>query len=91
MSRKDIRDLVILSAVFTIVSVLISKLFKPTAKIVNKDDGSESYAYVGKNGAFVTNKKGGGFFSALSLFINVLYTLTNVALTVQMLKDNKKR
>ena len=93
MSKKDIRDAVIFSAIFTVFSAIAKKLLKPNAKIADDDTGAKADLYIGEKGYFATDKtnKDSDFLSSLNLFFHIHYTVTNIMLTIRMFSKSRDK
>ena len=87
MNKNVIRDAIIFSAIFTILSAIIKMLFKPDAKVINEDAQTESNLRISGKGCVVTGKDDG--LEAAKIFFYAMYTILNVIHTIRILKKDK--
>jgi|GEM_PF-4066126 len=88
MSKNGVRNALIFSAVLTIVAFAMDVIFKPNIRVVDEEGNVKANIYSGKKGVAASNKKP-GFLDALGTFVNILYTIINIILTLRLFKELK--
>ena len=89
MNKKAMRDTIIYALICTFMRVIVQMVFSSRATIRDKKGNAKATIATGKNGAVITNKKCDELES-LNLFIYILYSITNVMLTIRMLKETSQ-